>query len=99
MAAYNYLEAVSHNCSIDCDSGECGVNYRIIRAYHDRCAEDEIPEVVEDGIHDFEEVCEDQGCNVFEEGHQVQCSENGVAGRQLVSVLTALGAIMTAIFA
>ena len=44
-------------CSVDCSSEECEKNYYIVQAHHDFCPEDEVPEAIEDGFHDFDEFC------------------------------------------
>ncbi len=73
----------SNGCSTDCSQNQCAENYRIIRAYHDTCDEDDITEDIEEAIHDFEEVCEDQGCNTgtpADDAAQTVCRENPLAG-------------------
>lgn len=44
-------------CSSNCTSSECEKNFMIIVSHHDYCPEADIPEVVEDGFHDYDEVC------------------------------------------
>lgn len=44
-------------CSADCSSEECEKNFYIVQAHHDFCPEEGIPEAIEDGFHDFDEVC------------------------------------------
>ena len=61
LTAFEALQ--SNNCQQMCGSAVCGDNYKIVRAYHDLCAENEVPETVEEGIHDFETACEAQSCN------------------------------------
>ena len=68
-AALAALAAAS--CDTTCTAA-CGANYQILRAYHDTCEEDEVPMAVEMGLHDYEEPCEDQNCNAFNnEGAEV----------------------------
>lgn len=61
VAAVAALEA--SNCTTDCSVGDCPSNYRTLRAAHDLCAENDLPESAENAIHVFEEPCEAQNCN------------------------------------
>jgi len=54
----------SEDCNTDCTTGPCVAAYRTVRAAHDRCDEDDVPEAVEDSLHEFEESCEAAECNV-----------------------------------
>ena len=63
VRAYNSL--IENNCNTDCSSDTCVNSYRIVRGFHDRCEEDDIPEVIERGIHDYEDSCEAANCNAF----------------------------------
>ena len=62
--AYADLTDASNGCSSDCSAAVCRDAYQVIRAYHDSCDEDDISTMIETGIHDFEDVCEQQGCNI-----------------------------------
>ena len=45
-------------CSADCPpDSECAIQFLIVQSHHDYCPEANIPEVVEDGFHDYDEVC------------------------------------------
>ena len=55
-AAYDFL--VSNGCGGSCE-GECQKNFYIVLAHHDYCLSDEVPPVLEEAVHDFEQVCED----------------------------------------
>lgn len=47
----------SNGCATECSSEGCEKNYYIVQAHHDFCPEENIPEPLEDGFHDFDEVC------------------------------------------
>ena len=55
IAAMTNLQTLG--CSADCSSAECEKNFLIVQSHHDYCNDDEVPEVVEDGFHDYDEVC------------------------------------------
>ena len=50
---------LNNNCSTNCASELCKKNYLIVQAHHDYCPEADLPEPVEDGIHLYEDACED----------------------------------------
>jgi len=47
----------SSNCATDCSSAECERNWLIVQVHHDYCPEGGVPEVVEDGFHDYDMTC------------------------------------------
>ena len=51
--ALTYLEA-NADCKTKAHSATCEKNYNVIRAHHDHCDHDEVPEEVETEIHEFE---------------------------------------------
>ena len=51
--ALTYLEA-NADCKTKSHSATCEKNYNVIRAHHDHCDHDEVPEEVETEIHEFE---------------------------------------------
>ena len=53
-----------NSCDLDCSSSSCGDAFKIVRAAHDGCSEDEVAEAVETEIHSYEEACQLQECNV-----------------------------------
>ena len=55
IEAMNNLQSLG--CSADCSSPECEKNFLIVVTHHDYCPEADIPELVEDGFHDYDEVC------------------------------------------
>lgn len=72
----------SNGCIEDCSSEICRKNYFIIQSHHDYCPEEGLPSVVEDGLHDFEGVCED--CEILRRPNPnfplcpvVSCQMNG----------------------
>lgn len=62
--AYAALTNATNACMTSCASTACGAAFRIVRAAHDACNEDVIPSTIEEAIHDYEDVCSMQGCNV-----------------------------------
>eukprot|EP00588_Corethron_pennatum_P005516 CAMPEP_0194292360 /NCGR_PEP_ID=MMETSP0169-20130528/45462_1 /TAXON_ID=218684 /ORGANISM="Corethron pennatum, Strain L29A3" /LENGTH=373 /DNA_ID=CAMNT_0039040519 /DNA_START=17 /DNA_END=1138 /DNA_ORIENTATION=+ len=50
-------ELKTRTCATNCSSPECVKHYYVIQAHHDYCPEEDIPEEIEDGFHDY-----DQGC-------------------------------------
>lgn len=56
----NALERLRVNsCAGNCETEICKTNYFIILAHHDHCLPSEIPQVIENEIHDFEDHCEE----------------------------------------
>ena len=85
----------SGSCDTDCSSTACTNAYRIVRAAHDRCEEDDMPEAIEDGIHDFEESCESAECNVATKDAGVPtCSAAHVGAGVAVPLISILVALM-----
>jgi len=50
-------ELKTRGCASDCSSPECVKHYYVVQSHHDYCPEDDIPEVVEDGFHDYDQSC------------------------------------------
>lgn len=71
--AYSILQ---NQCTNSCESSTCASAFRTIRAYHDGCDESDISLTIEEGIHEFEELCEDQDCNVDRETNQLVCESD-----------------------
>lgn len=67
-SALEYLK--TNGCAADCpEESECHIHFLIIQSHHDYCPEADIPEAIEDGLHDFEDKC--PGCDIrraFTEG-------------------------------
>jgi len=51
-------------CTSSCSSSACADAFQIIRAYHDGCDEDSISQEIEEALHDFEDICSANDCNV-----------------------------------
>lgn len=86
--AYAFL--VDNGCLDDCSVQACSDAYITLRVVHDSCDHDVLSAASEEGLHDFEEVC-DVGCNVpasYED--QLTCPASGSAG---LSAAMAFGAI------
>mmetsp|Transcript_51944 Transcript_51944/g.62458 ORF Transcript_51944/g.62458 Transcript_51944/m.62458 type:complete len:233 (+) Transcript_51944:92-790(+) len=49
---------VDNSCTTDCSSDICHGNFKMIQAHHDFCLHHEVPEVVENSFHDYNDVCE-----------------------------------------
>lgn len=60
LEAMSYLN--TNGCATACGSDGCVLNYYIVQAHHDYCPEADIPEVIEDGFHDFDTSC--SGCDI-----------------------------------
>jgi hypothetical protein len=56
------------NCLSDCSSTDCASSFRRIKAVHDKCPKDTLSWVVEVAYHDYDEVCDEFGCNIAESG-------------------------------
>merc|ERR1712037_259885 len=79
--AFQVLE--SNNCKADCSTEVCSANYKILRSEHDNCAEDTLTLEAETGLHDFEELCEEQNCNALKPGldsEQTECHDDDHEG-------------------
>lgn len=61
--AYAALTSASAGCLTSC-TATCGASFRILRAAHDACDENDITTDIEKAIHDYEDVCKTQSCNV-----------------------------------
>jgi hypothetical protein len=72
-AAHAYLNA--NNCSTACGSLECGAKYQLIRAAHDTCEHDDVPQEVEVAIHEFEDACAAQECNTVAAAFTPTCTD------------------------
>jgi hypothetical protein len=55
LTAFKDLQ--SAGCAKDCTSDSCVKNFFIVQSHHDYCPEEVVPTEVEDGFHDFDEVC------------------------------------------
>lgn len=49
----------SNGCQTDCTSSTCSRNFLVIQSHHDYCLEGQVPETVEEGLHDYEDACEE----------------------------------------
>eukprot|EP00586_Coscinodiscus_wailesii_P017503 CAMPEP_0172499884 /NCGR_PEP_ID=MMETSP1066-20121228/132188_1 /TAXON_ID=671091 /ORGANISM="Coscinodiscus wailesii, Strain CCMP2513" /LENGTH=238 /DNA_ID=CAMNT_0013273869 /DNA_START=149 /DNA_END=865 /DNA_ORIENTATION=+ len=58
-----FATLVSSGCLDNCDTSVCASNYYVLRSEHDNCEHDTLEESAENGIHNFEEVCESNNCN------------------------------------
>lgn len=94
QAAFDYLEDESNGCASDCSANECGKNFQMLRAAHDACEIDDLPQAVEEGIHDFEDACAAQECNVGTEEPDLECHMEDSAASTL-TVGTALALMLT----
>jgi len=55
----------SNNCSVECNSSMlCKKNFLIIQSHHDYCFHEEVPEVIQTGIHIYENVCTEVHCDI-----------------------------------
>eukprot|EP00048_Salpingoeca_helianthica_P006132 m.95245 g.95245 ORF g.95245 m.95245 type:complete len:733 (+) comp13887_c1_seq2:516-2714(+) len=58
------VQTLNASCTVSCASAACATAYRTLRAAHDGCDEDDVPSSVETAIHDFDNVCAAQECNM-----------------------------------
>jgi len=59
----------NNNCAADCKVAECERNWLIVQTHYNYCPETGIPELIEDGCHDYDESC--KACKIrrlFPEG-------------------------------
>merc|ERR1712032_479920 len=73
----------SNNCKADCSTEVCSANYKILRSERDNCAEDTLTLKAETGLHDYEEICEDENCNALKpgmDGEQTECHDDDHEG-------------------
>jgi hypothetical protein len=84
-AAYQAL--MDNGCIADCSSDVCRDNFRILTAAHDTCPEDSLSAEAEEGLHDLEEPCEAQGCNVIpvDGSDPLVCEETAVTSGALMT--------------
>jgi len=84
------------NCGNDCTSEECEKNWLTVQTHHDYCYNNEIPQAVEDGFHDYDEVC--ASCDIVRkpvegaENCPVANCEDG-SGNDAYQELTELGCL------
>ena len=57
LATLPLLEA--NNCAEDCSSEACRTNFLIMQTHHDHCRHSLVPDPVKDGIHFYEDACEE----------------------------------------
>jgi hypothetical protein len=67
--------------------------FQTIRAAHDSCDHDDIPEAAEDALHEFEDACAASDCNVAST-ETVVCSASMVYGQAITVLLGAVIAIL-----
>lgn len=67
--AYLALQ-IDASCMTNCAQESCKMNYQLLRAFHDSCDHDALDTAAEVVLHDFEEPCEDQNCNVLADSSQ-----------------------------
>jgi hypothetical protein len=61
-AAYNNM--LINGCLNNCSSTECSADYKTLSLVHDLCDEDALSPLSELGLHDLEEGCAAQSCNI-----------------------------------
>ena len=86
-SAVNTLDT---SCTATCTSPTCIAAYRTVRATHDGC--DEIPEAIEVAIHNFEDICAAQECNVVTQAFDANvCSSSPVPAPSCGCLASTLG--------
>ncbi|KAL3909722.1 MAG: hypothetical protein SGARI_002457 [Bacillariaceae sp.] len=53
--SFNFMKA--NSCGTDCSTDSCQEAWYIVQTHHDYCPTDGIPSEIEDGFHDFDEIC------------------------------------------
>lgn len=74
---------VTTGCVDDCTKDGCADNFRILKAFHDTCPEDDISQVAEMAFHDYDSACDDFSCNIAEAGDattELVCTDPDVVG-------------------
>jgi len=61
----------SSNCKTDCSSTTCKDTFQRILMAHDTCEESQLPTDLENGLHDFEDACENHICNTVSASSKV----------------------------
>ena len=61
----------SSNCKTDCSSTTCKDTFQRILMAHDTCEESQLPHDLENGLHDFEDACENHICNTVSASSKV----------------------------
>ena len=104
-----YLTLVDNACSSSALEGGCSGNtvcveaYLTLRTVHDSCDHEVLTPAAEEGLHDFEEACEDVVCNAVtqeESDEQLVCAGDGAArGNYFLNLLVlTLGGMTAALF-
>jgi hypothetical protein len=82
-AAFDYIENAANRClETNCSNAECAANYRRLRGAHDRCEEDDLPKMIEEAVHDLEDVCAAQECNAADKAFSPECTMTTSGGTQ-----------------
>ena len=92
-----HAELKANGCEADCSTEICSANYKILRSEHDNCAEDTLTLEAETGLHDFEELCEEQNCNALRPGlddEQTECHDSAAPKTTTVASAAALAALL-----
>ena len=86
------------NCLSDCSSTDCASSFRRIKAVHDKCPKDTLSWTIEVAYHDYDEICDEFGCNIAESGEaadELICNEpitntaaNGMSSSSSSSLLS-----------
>ena len=91
----------TNNCSSSCTSEICSTTFQQIVRAHDTCNEDALPAAVEKALHSYEEICEDQLCNVVEKEFNLDFStcpaDSGTRANVAGATLLAAGAAFLAL--
>ena len=53
-------------CLEDCSTSNCANSFRLLKTVHDKCPKDTMSWVGEVAYHDYDEICNDYGCNLAE---------------------------------
>ena len=67
--AFDTLKAKCTEPKKCCKTTEQKDAWTTVMSYHDLCDHDDVPEYIEKAYHDYEEACEDFGCNSVDKGY------------------------------
>ena len=67
--AFDTLKAKCTDPKKCCKDTEQTDAWTTVMSYHDLCDHDDVPEYIEKAFHDYEEACEDFGCNSVDKGY------------------------------
>jgi hypothetical protein len=81
-------------CKTGCSVASCSSNFKLLRAYHDKCGPDVLPSSVEKLMHEFEDPCANYDCNMGSQTDVPTCSKTSSGSHISPSIyLAVLGSL------